>query len=65
MDAGSSERPGTLKSSKLGSLPWDALYAILPVGAVFFGLFLIAKMLEQETQAFDLQQRHRAGAAKD
>jgi hypothetical protein len=47
----------------VGSLPWDALYAILPLGAVFFGLFLIAKMLEKETQAYDLEQK-RAAAVK-
>jgi len=48
----------------VGSLPWDALYTILPFGAVFFGLFLIAKVLEKETQAYDLERKHRAGAAK-
>jgi hypothetical protein len=30
----------------LGS--WDALYTIFPLGAVFFGLFLIVKVLENE-----------------
>ena len=48
----------------VGSLPWDALYTILPFGAVFFGLFLIAKVLEKETQAYDLEQKNRGGAAK-
>jgi hypothetical protein len=48
----------------MGSLPWDALYTILPLGAVFFGLFLIANMLEKETQAYDIEQKHRTGAAK-
>ena len=48
----------------VGSLPWDALYTILPLGAVFFGLFLIANMLEKESQAYDLEQKHRAGAVK-
>jgi hypothetical protein len=48
----------------VGSLPSDALYAILPLGTVFFGLFLIAKMLQKETQAYDLEQKQRAGVAK-
>jgi hypothetical protein len=51
-----------LNAGWVGSLPWDALYAILPLGAVFFGLFLIAKMLEKETQAYDLEHKHCAGA---
>ena len=53
-----------LALNAVGSLPWDALYTILPLGTVFFGLFLIANMLEKETQAYDLEQKHHAGAAK-
>ena len=36
----------------------DLLYTVLPLGAVFFGLFLIAKVLEKENQAYD--QEHKA-----
>ena len=52
-----------LNAGWLGPLPWDALYTILPVGAVFFGLFLIAKGLEKESQAYDLEQKQRVGAS--
>ncbi len=52
-----------LNAGWVGSLRWDALYTILPVGAVFFGLFLIAKGLEKESQAYDLDQKHRASAS--
>ena len=37
----------------------DTLYAIFPMGPVFAGLFLIAKMLEKETARYD--EEHRAG----
>lgn len=46
-----------LNAGWLGFLQWDALYTVLPVGAVLFGLFLIAKGLEKESQAYDLDQR--------
>lgn len=37
------------------------LYVALPAGAIFFGLFLISKMLEKETAAFDVEaQAHLA-----
>ncbi len=52
-----------LNAGWVGSLRWDALYAILPLGTVFFGLFLIAKMLEKESQAYDLEQKQRAVAS--
>ena len=51
-----------LNAGWLGFLPWAALYAILPVGAVLFGLFLIAKMLEKESRAYDLEQNQHAAA---
>ena len=34
-----------------------ALYVVLPLGAVFFGLFLISLMLEKEDALFDKDQR--------
>jgi hypothetical protein len=34
-----------------------ALYVAMPLGAVFFGLFLITHMLEKESEAFDADQR--------
>jgi hypothetical protein len=36
----------------------DLFYTVLPLGAVFFGLFLIAKVLEKETQVYD--EEHKA-----
>jgi hypothetical protein len=40
------------------------LYVALPAGAICFGLFLIAKLLEQETAQYDAEQRilHAAAA---
>ena len=40
---------------------FSALYIALPLGAVFFGLFLISRMLEREAQLFD--QEHAGSAA--
>jgi hypothetical protein len=37
----------------------------LPLGAVFFGLFLIAKVLEKETALFDEEQRAHLGLARE
>jgi hypothetical protein len=34
-----------------------ALYVALPVGAIFFGLFLISLMLERESAQFDREHR--------
>ena len=42
----------------------SALYVFLPLGAVFFGLFLFSKLLEKETAAFD-REREAALAAAD
>ena len=33
-----------------------ALYVALPAGAIFFGLFLISKLLDSETAAYDAEQ---------
>jgi hypothetical protein len=33
----------------------------MPLGAIFFGLFLISKMLEKEIKRFDEEQRTRLG----
>ncbi len=35
----------------------DALYTLLPLGAVFFGLFLIARVLEGEVQTYDSEHK--------
>ena len=43
-----------------GLLPVEnlvALYVVLPLGAVFFGLFLISLVLEKEDALFDNDQR--------
>ena len=40
------------------------LFVFLPLGAVFFGLFLLSKLLEKETAAFD-REREAALAAAD
>src|SRR2546422_9965727 len=40
------------------------LYVALPAGAIFFGLFLIAKLLEQETARYDAEQRTLLAAAE-
>jgi hypothetical protein len=37
-----------------------ALYVALPAGAIFFGLFLISRMLEKEVSAFDKEQQSHA-----
>jgi hypothetical protein len=34
-----------------------ALYTALPAGAIFFGLFLLSKILEKETALYDNEQR--------
>jgi hypothetical protein len=36
-----------------------ALYATLPAGAIFFGLFLISLSLQAESELFDQEQRTR------
>ena len=40
------------------------LYVALPAGAVFFGLFLIARLLEHETAQYDAEQRTLLAAAE-
>jgi len=41
----------------------NALYVTLPLGAVFFGLFLISKMLDKEVAIHDEEQRSLLRAA--
>jgi ABC-type nickel/cobalt efflux system permease component RcnA len=40
------------------------LYVALPLGAVFFGLFLIFRMLEKETSLYDDEHEMQLSAAK-
>jgi TRAP-type C4-dicarboxylate transport system permease small subunit len=40
------------------------LYVALPAGAVFFGLFLIARLFEHETAQYDAEQRTLLAAAE-
>ncbi len=37
--------------------PPVAFYVLLPLGAVFFGLYMIFRTLENEARAFDAEQR--------
>ncbi len=49
---------GLLFSS--GGVKSDGLvvvYLLLPMGAIFFGLFLLSKVLEKETAMYDEEQR--------
>jgi hypothetical protein len=39
------------------------LYVVLPLGAVLFGLFLLSKMLEKETAAFNQEKQALLAAA--
>ena len=39
------------------------LYVTLPAGAIFFGLFLISRILEEETSRYDQEQRTLADRA--
>jgi archaellum biogenesis protein FlaJ (TadC family) len=41
----------------------DVLYLVLPLGATFFGLFLIAKVLSKESERYD--EEHEAAQKKD
>lgn len=41
-----------------------ALYVILPAGAIFFGLFLLSKMLEKEAALYDEDQRRHLDLAE-
>ena len=42
----------------------SGLYVALPFGAIFFGLFLLSKMLEKESAHYDAEQRALASAAE-
>ena len=42
----------------------SALCVLLPLGAVFFGMFLLSKVLEKETAAFDQERRVALAAAE-
>ncbi len=39
------------------------LYVCFPMGAILFGLFLLSKILEKETAAYDQEQRAALAAA--
>jgi hypothetical protein len=41
-----------------------ALYVALPLGAVFFGLFLISRMLEKEVSLYDDEHQAHPAVAK-
>ena len=41
----------------------SALYVVLPIGAVFLGMFLLSKVLEKETAAYDREQAAALAAA--
>ena len=47
---------GALNTGLINARGIDALYAILPMGAVFAGLFLIVKVLEKEGAEQDEEQ---------
>lgn len=59
--------PGVLLVSGIvGVGKFPGLYAIFPVGATLYGLFLISRMLEEEVAAYDAEQRaHEDRAAPD
>jgi len=40
----------------------SALYVALPAGAIFFGLFLISRLLEKEVAVYDEEHRHLPSA---
>jgi hypothetical protein len=50
-------------SGSLNSGGLVALHVLLPMGAIFFGLFLLSKMLEKETAQYDEEQRANMEAA--
>jgi Na+-driven multidrug efflux pump len=53
---------GALNTGLVNAHNIDGLYAILPLGAVFAGLFLIVRVLEKESASYDVeQQSHAAG----
>ncbi len=51
-----------INSGVAGTIDSDALYTILPLGAVLFGLFLIVKVLGKESLAYDAEHQHEAKA---
>jgi len=51
-----------LNSGIVSNFNSDFVYTVLPLGAVFFGLFLIAKVLEKETRAYDEEQKAKTNA---
>jgi hypothetical protein len=57
---------GTLLSTDLiVKAPIAAIsYVVLPLGAIFFGLFLVSRMLEKESVFHD-EEKHSAIAAAD
>jgi hypothetical protein len=46
-----------LNAGLLGVSESGILYTVLPLGAVFFGLFLIARVLEKESARYDAEHR--------
>ena len=56
--------PGVLfVSGVVGVGRFPGLYATFPVGATFYGLFLISRMLEKEVAVFDAEQRQHEDLA--
>jgi hypothetical protein len=49
-----------LNSGLVNTHDIDALYAVLPTGAVLAGLYLIGKLLEKESAAYDQEQAEQA-----
>jgi len=53
-------------SGGLNSSGVVALHVLLPMGAIFFGLFLLSKVLEKETALYDEEQlTHLKAATND
>jgi hypothetical protein len=59
--------PGLLFVSGLvGIGGFPGLYATFPIGATFYGLFLISLMLQKEVAGFDAEERsHPSGPVAD
>ena len=53
---------GMINLGWIGADSIDGLYVVLPVGAVFLGLFLIARVLGNESKLHD-QDQHAAESA--
>ena len=57
---------GLVVSTNLVPPPFAAVsYVLLPVGAIFFGLFLVSRILEQESVFFDQEQAAAVKSAED